>query len=248
MRPSNIKSYLDIRLYAISESRGIMSNNSILKIVCIAIIVFAIPHLGMNAYANDTPSTNTGVYHTETVSSFDECRALCQADTQCRGMQAHQADTRYPVMTCELNNGFGKKSPFPNTPPEPLNLSIALADFNSYRRSKGLKPVSLNAKLNAASQVHAQDLAVHGNISHTGSDGTSHSTRIKRQGYNYALAAENVATGQKSWKKVFKAWQDSPGHNENLLLGDVREFGIALVYEPSTTYQTYWVMLVASRL
>ena len=32
---------------------------------------------------------------------------------------------------------------------------------------------------------------------------------------------------------------------ENLLRPDVSEFGIALVYEPSTTYSTYWAMLVA---
>ena len=201
-----------------------------------------------HASALNTLNPDNGVYHKTTVSSFEECSALCKADEHCRGAEAQQPDTRYPVMQCFLNNGFGKNSPFPNTPPTPLNLKIALADFNAYRAHMGLQAVALNEQLNTASQIHAQDLATHGNISHTGSDGSHHGDRVQRQGYEFSIAAENVATGQKSWDKVFKAWQDSPGHNENLLRGDVTEFGIALVYDPTTRYQTYWAMLVAAPL
>jgi uncharacterized protein YkwD len=93
--------------------------------------------------------------------------------------------------------------------------------------------------------VRAGDLAKAGIISHRGTDGSSHGDRAHRVGYNFTIAGENVATGQKSWEQVFKAWQESPGHNENLLRPDVSEFGIALVYEPRTTYSTYWSMLIA---
>ena len=48
-----------------------------------------------------------------------------------------------------------------------------------------------------------------------------------------------------SWDAVFDAWKKSPGHNENMLRDDVSEFGLALVYEPTTAYSTYWAMLVA---
>ncbi len=213
-------------------------------------IIFFTSIIGITPYAaalNDADSDD-GVYQETTVSSFEECSALCKADKNCRGAEAQQPDTRYPIMQCFLNNGFGVKSPFPNIPPTPLNLVIALADFNAYRIQMGLQPVVLNEKLNTASFIHARDLAAHGNISHTGSDGSHHGERVQRQGYEFSIAAENVATGQKSWEKVFKAWQDSPGHNENLLRSDVTEFGIALVYDPHTRYQTYWAMLVAAPL
>jgi uncharacterized protein YkwD len=152
------------------------------------------------------------------------------------------------VVICHLNNGFGTDPLFPSEPPTPLNMNSALADFNDYRRTNGLASVRLNDKLSAASKVHADDLARHGNISHTGSDGSGHGERLQRQGYDFSIAAENVATGQKSWELVFKAWQDSPSHNENLLRPDVTDFGIALVYEPKTMYQTYWSMVVAAPL
>jgi uncharacterized protein YkwD len=193
-----------------------------------------------NAFPDD------GTYKEITVTTFEACTALCEGEKQCRGAVAEQPDIRYNVMHCRLNNGFGADPLFPQIPPEPLNENIALADFNAYRIRMGLKPVVLNDKLSLASLAHAEDLAAHDTISHTGSDGSGHGDRVQRQGYYFSIAAENVATGQKSWDKVFKAWQDSPGHNENLLRDDVTEFGIALVYEPTTSYQTYWAMVVAS--
>lgn len=193
-------------------------------------------------------TNNDGTYRVVTVTSFEDCNALCKADSKCKGATAIQEDTRYDIMQCRLNNGFGTESPFKSIAPTPLNLNIALADFNAYRAQKNLSPVTLNAKLNAASQVHAEDLAKHGNISHTGSDGSSHGERVSRQDYVFSIAAENVATGQKSWERVFKAWQGSPGHNKNLLQPNVTEFGIALVYNPKTSYETYWAMLVAAPL
>ena len=199
-----------------------------------------------NAGATNNALPDDGTYFETVVTSFDDCTALCRADSKCRGSQAEQPDTTKPIMYCRLNDGFGSNPLFPSVAPTPLNKNIALADFNAYRASKGLQPVILNNKLSTASKVHALDLAKHGIISHTGTDGSGHGDRVQRQGYYFSIAAENVATGQKSWEKVFKAWQDSPGHNENLLRDDVTEFGIALVYEPKTSYQTYWAMVVAA--
>jgi len=76
-------------------------------------------------------------------------------------------------------------------------------ELNIYRAQYGLSPVSLSEKLNQASEVHAKDLAQAGIISHTGTDGSGHGDRVQRQGYYFSIAGENVATGQKSWEKVF---------------------------------------------
>ncbi|RKQ71565.1 uncharacterized protein YkwD [Litorimonas taeanensis] len=187
-----------------------------------------------------------GTYAIKDVRSQEECSELCKSDKKCRGAVTYQADVTKPEMVCRLNNGFGKNAVFPSIPPEPLDLKVAIADLNAYRAEFGLGALKLNTKLNKASKVHAEDLAKAGIISHTGTDGSGHGDRVQRQGYYFMIAGENVATGQKSWKKVFQAWKDSPGHNENLLRDDVIDFGIALVYEPKTTYSTYWAMLVAS--
>jgi len=174
------------------------------------------------------------------------CEALCKADNQtCRGTVFYQPDTSKPEMQCRLNNGFGQSPVFPRTPPKKLDYAKALSDLNAYRQSKNLPALIYDERLNRASEVHAQDLAAAGISSHTGTDGSGHGDRIQRQGYYFSISSENIATGQLSWEAAFEAWKKSPGHNENLLRDDVSEFGLALVYEPTTAYSTYWTMLLA---
>jgi len=192
---------------------------------------------------------NDGTYKSINVTSPEECQALCKADSQtCRGTIILQMDTSKPDMICRLNNGKGENPAFPSVAPKPFDIALALSDFNHYRAEKGLNPVKLNGKLTLASKLHAEDMARFGDATHTGTDGSSHSDRIQRQAYYFSLAAENVASGQKSWERVFKAWQDSPDHNVNLLRKDVTDFGIAMVYDPDSSYGTFWAMLVASPL
>ena len=212
-------------------------------------VVFGMMVSAVPALTNDRAAmfdVDDGTYRTENVTSVEACSALCKADALCRGSVTYQPDVTKPESVCRLNNGKGESPAFPSTPPAAWTLDEAVADLNAYRAQHGLRPVSLNVKLNAASDAHAQDLAIHGIASHEGTDGSTHGQRVKREGYRFTVAAENVATGQKSWPEVFKAWQDSEGHNRNLLLADATEFGISLVYEPDTLYTTYWAMLMAA--
>jgi uncharacterized protein YkwD len=128
-----------------------------------------------------------------------------------------------------------------------LNPDTARKMINAYRASKGLKPLKLNQKLVEAARMHAKDLASHDRISHYGSDGSDPLVRVQRTGYPVHLAAENVGTGQVSLAEVFKGWQLSPGHNENLLLKDAREMGIALIIDPNTEYKTFWTLVLGTK-
>lgn len=120
--------------------------------------------------------------------------------------------------------------------------------INSYRQSKGLKPLKLNTALTEAAKNHSRDLAKWDRISHYGSDGSNPWDRVKRTGYNAKLAAENVGTGQASIDEVMKGWQESAGHNKNLLLADAEHMGIALVQDPKTEFKTFWTLVVGSSL
>ncbi len=226
-----------------------LRRKGIFGIVLIVLTISASLSSHVWASVRNVSAPDDGTYRESIVTSFEECMALCRADNGiCRGAVAEQPDVTKPQMICRLNNGFGTNPLFPSTPPTPLDVRLATAELNAYRRLHGLGPVRFNDKLAVASRIHAKDLAVHGTISHSGTDGSGHGERMQRQGYAFSFAAENVATGQQSWAKVFQAWKDSPGHNANLLQRDVTDFGIALVYEPKTTYQTYWAMLVAAPL
>lgn len=63
-------------------------------------------------------------------------------------------------------------------------------------------------------------------MSHKGSDGSDMSDRIRKQGYRYRHAGENVAYGQKSAEQVFAAWMKSRGHRKNILNPIVRNMGL----------------------
>ena len=119
--------------------------------------------------------------------------------------------------------------------------------INAYRKEKGLKPLKLNAALTEAAKAHSRDLAKWDRISHYGSDGSNPWDRVKRAGYNAKVAAENVGTGQATIDEVMKGWQDSPGHNKNLLLSDAEHMGIALVQDPKTEFKTFWTLVVGTQ-
>ncbi len=127
-----------------------------------------------------------------------------------------------------------------------LDTDQARDVINSYRQSKGLKPLKLNAALTEAAKAHSLDLAKWDRISHYGSDGSNPWDRVKRTGYNAKVAAENVGTGQASIVEVMKGWQESAGHNKNLLLPDVEHMGIALVQDPKTEFKTFWTLVIGA--
>jgi uncharacterized protein YkwD len=127
-----------------------------------------------------------------------------------------------------------------------LDAETARKLINTYRKDKGLKPLKLNAELTAAAKAHSRDLAKWDRISHYGSDGSNPWDRVKRTGYHARLAAENVGTGQVDFKEVLRGWEESPGHNKNLLLADATHMGIALVQDPKSEFKSFWTLVVAS--
>lgn len=127
-----------------------------------------------------------------------------------------------------------------------LNTTEAVRLVNEYRAEHGLGPVKLHPRLSEAADIHAHDLAQRDRISHFGADGSNPWDRIARTGYKPRLAAENVGTGQSTIKEVFESWKKSPGHNKNLLLADAEHVGVALVYEPRTSYRTFWTLVLGA--
>lgn len=129
-----------------------------------------------------------------------------------------------------------------------LNVDKARRLINAYRRKNGLKPLKLDALLTKAAKMHSRDLAKWDRISHFGSDGSNPWDRVKRVGYRARVAAENVGTGQTTLEEVMAGWKKSPGHNKNLLLRDAEHMGIALVHDPKTEFQTFWTLVLGSRI
>jgi uncharacterized protein YkwD len=189
-----------------------------------------------SGFADSNPTT--GALSTRHANAADVGAAKVQREAK--------ADDRIPKGTYEkAPHGALSDRDYTGTR---LDSHKALALINAYRKSKGLKPLALNAQLSEAAKAHSADLAKWDRISHYGSDGSNPWDRVKRVGYHAKLAAEHVGTGQVTIEEVMKGWEASPGHNKNLLLADAKQMGIALVQDPKTEFKTFWTLVIGAPL
>ncbi|MGA7327970.1 MAG: CAP domain-containing protein [Rhodomicrobium sp.] len=125
--------------------------------------------------------------------------------------------------------------------------SEALRLVNEYRRSHRLPPLTLDRNLSSAALAQAADMARHNRFSHLGPNGADLDKRLTAAGYNYAVAAENVAVGKNSAAGLIADWKTKPLESQNLLLPDAKQMGIAFKYRSDATLKTFWTLVIASR-
>lgn len=126
---------------------------------------------------------------------------------------------------------------------ETEKISETFKQINAYRAQKRLNPLTQNPKLTAVAAHHACDMASMGKHSHVGSNGADLVTRIKKQGYKFSAANENV--GKFGESKPAHWWFGSPGHRANILSPKIREIGLGVALGPDK--QFYWVMVGGSQ-
>lgn len=128
------------------------------------------------------------------------------------------------------------------TPAE--NASGAQAT-NVARRSAGLAPVRANMLLAEVAAQHACDMARRGVMTHRGSNSSGPGPRVKAGGYETRLTAENIAAGPFDLPRVLREWNGSRGHRANIMLPQVRDYGIGqAVSEDGRT--RFWAAIYAA--
>lgn len=100
------------------------------------------------------------------------------------------------------------------------------AETNAARRASGLPPLTANSLLAQVAAGHACDMAKRGQMTHQGSQTSGPGQRVKAKGYAPRITAENIAAGPFDADRVLAEWQASKGHYANLMLPQVRDFGI----------------------
>ena len=109
-------------------------------------------------------------------------------------------------------------------------ISSALVEMtNQDRKSMGLAPLKENSVLSQAALAKAQDMLNNDYFAHTSPKGVNPWYWIKKTGYTYQLAGENLAIGFLDSAEVEKAWKESPSHRQNLFNPKFKEIGIAVV-------------------
>ena len=127
-------------------------------------------------------------------------------------------------------------------------VTVAHADdmaemISRYRREHGLSVVRTDPQLTAIAKRQAEAMAASGTMDH--SVAGSFSSRISAA--SATTAAENIAAGTKTWGDTFRIWQNSPGHNANLLLARADSVGVAVARNDQTQYKTFWAMVIAEK-
>ncbi|WP_291851348.1 CAP domain-containing protein [Bradyrhizobium sp.] len=112
--------------------------------------------------------------------------------------------------------------------------------ISAFRRAHGLKPVKLDARLNAAALKQAQAMAASGSVSHSAAGSFSSRMAPLRK----SQAAENIGAGFLTFAEMLKQWQNSPGHRANLLLPGVSRVGVAFVDNARSPYRKFWAMVI----
>lgn len=114
-----------------------------------------------------------------------------------------------------------------------------LTEVNAVRKSHGLAPVRLSARLNAAAAQHSNEMARVGYFAHESADGGAFDKRLARfypmGSSHFWSVGENLvwAAPDLSAEEALKLWMNSPPHRKNLLTSRWREIGISAVHSDS---------------
>ncbi len=104
---------------------------------------------------------------------------------------------------------------------------ISLA--NKERKTIGLNTLRKNDKLTRAALAKGNDMLKKQYWSHFGPTGETPWMFITASGYNYVYAGENLAKDFQTSLETHLGWMNSKTHRENILNGNFKDVGIAIV-------------------
>ncbi len=107
-----------------------------------------------------------------------------------------------------------------------------LDSVNALRQAAGLRPVQLNAQLNAAAATHARDMSVQNRPWHFGSDGSSPLDRAARVGYGGRFLGEAISETYETELETLAAWMEEQGPRSVIMDPNATDMGFSWFQEP----------------
>ncbi len=102
---------------------------------------------------------------------------------------------------------------------------VALA--NADRASQGIPPLVVSADLTLAANLKLDDMVQNDYFAHVSPQGVNPWYFIRRSGYVYQSAGENLAMNFGTSTQIETAWMASPEHRANILDPSFTQVGIA---------------------
>lgn len=166
--------------------------------------------------------------------SFRCCAVIAIA--LCVGCAADQISGQQP-------NGPKPSANAVRTPSLDAVAEQIIAQTNAFRAQEGLPAVSRDPVLQQAADGFALFMAQSGKYGHE-ADGREPAQRVSAAGYEYCIAAENIAyqfdsrgfTTEDLAQGLTSGWENSPPHRKNMLDPDVYDTAVAVAQSPATGY------------
>jgi uncharacterized protein YkwD len=105
--------------------------------------------------------------------------------------------------------------------------------LNDYRIASGLSALANNTQLEETIQGHCRHMAAHSFFDHTAPESVVSSPWDRAELCGTSANGENIAMGYRSPEEVMTGWQNSDGHNRNMLGSSWSEVGIG-------EHENYW--------
>lgn len=99
---------------------------------------------------------------------------------------------------------------------------------NKERTSRGLKALTMDAKLQEVARAHGKDMFAKGYFAHVSPDGKDPFERMKEAGIVFAVAGENLALAP-NVDLAEEGLMNSPGHRANILTAEFGKVGIGCI-------------------
>ena len=112
-------------------------------------------------------------------------------------------------------------------PPDYSGFERAVLDLvNIERANNGIGILQWGYALADSARAHSMDMVQRGFFNHICPDGISPFDRMDEAGISWRIAAENIASGQRTPEAVMNSWMNSPGHRANILNPSLSYLGV----------------------
>lgn len=126
-------------------------------------------------------------------------------------------------------NSFGGIFGITKVEASTISIENIISLTNQERTSSGLNSLNENSQLDAAALAKANNMFEQQYWDHFGPNGETPWQFIRAEGYNYVYAGENLAKGFQTAEGVHEAWMASPTHAANIMSGNYKDIGVAVV-------------------
>ncbi|MBU0551853.1 CAP domain-containing protein [Myxococcota bacterium] len=111
--------------------------------------------------------------------------------------------------------------------------------LNDLRATHGLPPLARRQALDRVAMAYSAEMAAARRLSHTSPKSGTLADRLRAAGISAAKTAENLAQGVNA-EAVLRAFEESPGHLNNLLMPTATHCAVGQV-------EGYWTVIIADR-